>query len=96
MTADRFDAMARAVFDNLESDGVKPLDDNEWMNPEDIEAITRPIAAAIRAAVFVQMVKDDAKKLLDETCSNVYEKISELTSHIDSIIDKQKEEFKSA
>ncbi len=54
---------AKAVLADLERRGVKPLDDNYWMNPEDRDAITDPIAAALREAAH------DAAEVMRGRCA---------------------------
>ena len=48
---------ARAVFDSLSRKGIQPFDEIGWMNRDDIEAITEPIADAIREAVAKERQK---------------------------------------
>jgi hypothetical protein len=55
---------ASAVLDYLEKKGVQPLDDNGWMNPEDRDAITDPIADAIRVAVAEDRIERGGPKPL--------------------------------
>ncbi len=50
------DAMTRALTALAECDkqGIQPLDEQSWMNPEDKVAVCEPFARAIREAVAAE------------------------------------------
>ncbi len=50
MTREEAEKRARAIFDHWAKQGIMPFEDTYSMNPEDIEAITGPIADAIQNA----------------------------------------------
>ena len=64
---------ARAAFDYLNKEGIQPLDEVAWMNPEDIEAFLKPFVEAIRehAADAVQAERVAIQNRIDGACATM-------------------------
>ncbi len=67
---DEADRLALAALAELEKNGIQPLDDQGWMNPEDKYAVCAPFAAAIRTAVAAER---ERIRLLAEEKEATYE-----------------------